>query len=77
MGRGGIATYGVPPSEDLAGVVPLQPAMTIRSAEKKKKTVEAGARVSYGLRWEASTATTIATVPIGYADGIRRRTSAA
>ena len=77
MVRVGIATYGVPPSEDLAGVVSLQPAMTIRSAVSMVKKIEAGARVSYGLRWEASETTTIATVPIGYADGIRRRTSAA
>ena len=36
------------------------------------RTVEPGERVSYGLRWEATRRTVIATVPIGYADGVRR-----
>jgi alanine racemase len=36
------------------------------------RTVEAGERVSYGHRWEAPRRTRIATLPVGYADGLRR-----
>ncbi len=34
--------------------------------------VEAGERVSYGHRWQAPRRTRIATLPVGYADGLRR-----
>ena len=36
------------------------------------KSVPAGYPVGYGHRWTSDRATTIATVPIGYADGVRR-----
>lgn len=75
MVRIGIASYGIAPDEVLSDVVQLRPAMTIRSAVAMVRTVQAGDRLSYGLRWQASETTTIATIPIGYADGIRRRTS--
>ena len=40
------------------------------------KRVPAGEGVSYGLRWSTPTERVIATVPVGYADGIRRSLSA-
>ena len=73
MVRVGIATYGIAPSPSLAGRLELRPAMTLRSEVSFAKRISAGDGVSYGLAWEASVDTTIATVPIGYADGIRRR----
>ena len=73
MVRVGIATYGVAPSPSLADRIDLRPAMTLRSEISFVKRIAAGDGVSYGLAWEAPTETTIATVPIGYADGIRRR----
>jgi alanine racemase len=36
------------------------------------RTVQAGERVSYGHRWQAPRPTRIATLPVGYADGVRR-----
>lgn len=77
MVRVGIAAYGVAPSPSLAGRVALRSAMTVRSEVSFVKRISAGDRVSYGLVWEAPTDTTIATVPIGYADGIRRRSGRA
>ncbi len=71
--RCGISVYGIPPSAALADRADLRRAMTIRSEVSMVKRIAAGERVSYGLRWEAPGPTTIATVPIGYADGIRRR----
>lgn len=75
MVRCGIAVYGVPPADALEPLASLRPAMSVRSHVSMVKTVARGERVSYGLRWEAADATVVATVPIGYADGIRRRLS--
>jgi alanine racemase len=72
MVRCGIAVYGLPPSPALDGLLPLQPVMRLRSQVSFVKRIEAGERVSYGLTWEAPCKTRVATVPIGYADGIRR-----
>ncbi len=72
MVRCGISIYGIDPDDALAGRLPLQPAMTLRSEVTFMKTISAGESVGYGHRWTAPTSTTIATVPIGYADGVRR-----
>lgn len=73
MVRCGISTYGLAPSPELEGTADLRPAMTVHSQVSMVKRVAPGTTVSYGRRWTAKTETTIATVPIGYADGIRRR----
>lgn len=74
--RLGIAMYGVPPGPlvDMAG---LRPAMTLRAALASVKRVPAGHGVSYGLTWRAPRETTIALVPVGYADGIPRTAAGA
>jgi alanine racemase len=71
--RCGIAVYGIDPSPTLAGRIDLVPAMTLRSAVSFVKRVGEGEGVSYGLRHTFTRDTTLATVPIGYADGVRRR----
>jgi alanine racemase len=71
--RCGIAAYGLTPGPQLRSFADLQPAMKVRSEVSFVKRVEAGERVSYGLAWAAPHATTVATVPIGYADGVPRR----
>jgi alanine racemase len=74
MVRVGIAVYGIPPSDDLSDAcVDLRPALTLRADVSFVKRVAAGEGVSYGSRYRPQTETTIATVPIGYADGIARR----
>ncbi|MGC7095889.1 alanine racemase [Amycolatopsis lurida] len=70
--RVGIAMYGlnpVPQRED------LRPAMTFRSSVASTKRVDAGESVSYGHTWTADAATTLALVPVGYADGVPRTLS--
>ena len=74
--RCGIAAYGVPPAPDLAGRVPLRPAMALKARVSHVKRLPAGARLSYGLRYAMPAAGTVATVPIGYADGVPRALSA-
>ena len=70
--RAGIAVYGVPPSPELDGAVPLEPAMELVSRVTAVRTVAPGESVSYGRHWWATEPTRVATVAIGYADGIQR-----
>jgi alanine racemase len=70
--RVGIAGYGlnpVPQPED------LRPAMTFRSSVALTKRVAAGEGVSYGHTWRTPQETTLALVPVGYADGVPRTLS--
>ena len=73
--RCGIAVYGIAPAPVLAGRIDLRPAMSLRAEVSLVKRVRAGESVSYGLRHEFDRDTTVATVPIGYADGVPRRLS--
>jgi alanine racemase len=70
--RCGISIYGLAPSPELASVVRVRPALKLRSEVTHVQRLRAGERVSYGQRWQTHRATTVATVPIGYADGVRR-----
>jgi len=71
--RCGIAVYGLDPSPSLAGRVALQPAMRVVSRVSHVQEVPRGDAVSYGLRRAVTADTVVATVPIGYADGVPRR----
>jgi alanine racemase len=75
--RAGIATYGVAPGPCLAERGrDLRPALTLRARVSFVKRVAAGERISYGLRHRFGRDATVATLPIGYADGVPRRLSA-
>jgi alanine racemase len=74
--RCGIAVYGVPPAPGLGGRVPLRPAMAVKARVSHVKRLPAGARLSYGLRYTMPREGTVATVPVGYADGVPRALSA-
>jgi alanine racemase len=74
--RAGIAIYGIPPVPALAGVAELRPALSLKARVSHVKTLDAGSRISYGLRYELARRATIATVPIGYADGVPRNLAA-
>ncbi len=71
--RAGIAVYGLDPLERPVRESPLRPAMTLSARVALVKHVAAGEGVSYGHAWVAETDTTLALVPIGYADGVPRR----
>jgi alanine racemase len=62
--------YGLDPSPALAGRVPLEPALSLHARVSHVKRVAAGEGISYGLRYRPAAETTIATVPLGYADGL-------
>lgn len=71
--RCGIAIYGIPPAPALAGSVALHPAVHLATEVSFVKPVAKGDGISYGLRHRVERDTTVATLPIGYADGVPRR----
>jgi alanine racemase len=72
--RSGIAIYGVSPGHAVDSLCrELRPALSLRARVSYTKRVSAGTRISYGLRHRFPVDTTVATVPIGYADGVPRR----
>ena len=76
MVRPGIATYGLQPSEEVnQRNIDLQPVMTLKSRIIHVKEVIPGFNISYGITYQTKHHTTIATVPVGYADGFNRRLS--
>ena len=70
--RVGIALYGVPPAPGLAGRLALRPALSLRARVSHVQQLPPGARVSYGLRYGLPAGGRVATVPVGYADGVPR-----
>lgn len=73
MVRPGIATYGLNPSDEInKDKADLKPVMSLKSRIIHLKKVSAGFNVSYGITYQTEKPTTIATVPVGYADGLNR-----
>ncbi len=71
--RPGIALFGVAPrvaGSPLTGE--LKPVMGVRTEIVALRGVDPGAPVGYGATWTAARATRIATIPMGYADGLSR-----
>jgi alanine racemase len=76
MVRVGIAMYGVSPGPALdAAAAPLRPVMSLSSRVAVSRRVPAGDAVSYGHTYRLGRDATIATVPVGYADGYPRSLS--
>ncbi|MGI8778223.1 MAG: alanine racemase [Acidimicrobiales bacterium] len=76
MVRCGIALYGLAPSPALVGRADLRPALSLRARVSFVKRVDAGEGISYGLRHRLARPSVVATVPIGYADGVPWRLGA-
>jgi len=72
--RPGVAVYGLSPGPQVgrAADLGLRAAMTLRADVALAKRVPAGQGVSYAHRYTTSRETTLALVPLGYADGIPR-----
>jgi alanine racemase len=72
--RAGIAVYGIAPSLELAGLCrELEPALSLRARVSHVQRLAAGEGVSYGHRAVLDRDRTVATLPLGYADGVPRR----
>jgi len=74
--RCGIGLYGYAPAPGLDGGLRLRPALALKARVTLARGVAAGDRVSYGLRYRLDADSVVATVPLGYADGVPRRLSA-
>jgi alanine racemase len=72
MVRPGLIIYGLE-SQVVSNVV--KPAMSVRGRINHVQEIDAGESVGYNLTWTASRRSRIASIPIGYADGIDRRLS--
>ena len=73
--RPGVSIYGLSPNPSQVPAEALRPAMTLRGEVLIAKRVPAGHGVSYGHTYHTSAPTTLALIPIGYADGIPRHAS--
>jgi alanine racemase len=70
--RCGIAIYGCDPMNDDPSARELEPALELSSYLAAVKLARAGDSVGYGRRFIAERDTWVATLPIGYGDGVRR-----
>lgn len=69
--RVGIVIYGMYPSDEVKKEnLPLLPVMSLKTKVTQVKTVPAGTKISYGHTFKAEKPMKIATLAIGYADGI-------
>ena len=76
MIRAGIALYGLSPfSDNRAAEFGLKPVMTAEATVVQTKRVQAGEGVSYGYLYRTPKETTLALVPVGYAEGLPRNAS--
>ncbi len=71
MARAGIVLYGYPPSSEVKADG-LTPALSLKTVVDHIKTVKAGESISYGGIFKAEHDMKVATIPIGYADGLWR-----
>jgi alanine racemase len=72
--RPGLALFGVAPT-DAGEAAVLRPVMRVRSEVIDVREIAAGDPVGYGALWRASRPSRIATIPMGYADGLSRQLS--
>ena len=73
MVRPGVSIYGLYPSgEVLKSRVDLQPALSLKARVAYVKRVQPNTGISYGRTYVTNREITVATVPVGYADGYTR-----
>lgn len=75
MVRAGLILYGHYPSSCVRRPIKLVPVMELKTVISMVKEIPAGTPVSYGGTYVTPSPKTVATVPIGYADGYPRRVS--
>ena len=75
MVRLGITIYGLFPSSELGTFFELKPALELKSKIVSLKKMPGGEKISYGGSYLTDAPTTVAVIPLGYADGYDRRLS--
>lgn len=76
MVRIGLGLYGYQPNPSHPTRADLRPSLSLKARASHVKRLPAGESLSYGLRYTLGRDATIATAPLGYADGVPRRLSA-
>lgn len=71
--RAGLALYGNGRGPSDSELGQLRPVMTLQTQVAQVRTVAPGASVSYGALFRAARTTSVAVLPLGYADGVPRR----
>jgi alanine racemase len=72
MVRPGIACYGLPPAAETPLPPDFRPALSFHSEVAQVKPLPPGTPLSYGGTFVTQRPSQIATIPVGYADGLRR-----
>ncbi|MFH1453226.1 MAG: alanine racemase [Armatimonadota bacterium] len=75
MVRPGIMLYGLYPTQKLKNVISVEPILRLKAKLISVKKITADSHVSYGMTYTASKKSSLAVVPVGYADGYSRRLS--
>ncbi len=73
--RMGITMWGLTPFCDEKNKIDLKPVMGLKARITNIHTLKKGEGISYGYTYIAQKDTKVATIPIGYADGVDRRLS--
>jgi len=68
--RPGMLLYGCLPSQDVQPMEGLEPVLSVKAKIVRMRQLEKGGFVSYGCTWQAPRDSVVATLPLGYADGI-------
>ena len=72
MVRLGVGLYGLHPSSVTRPLIDLKPVMSVHARISDVRTVPMSEGVSYGMNYRSPGSVKICTLPIGYADGLRR-----
>ncbi|MCC8014407.1 MAG: alanine racemase [Eubacterium sp.] len=72
MVRAGIILYGYYPSGEVKKTIEIKPVMSLKTHISYVKKLKAGSFISYGRTYAVKEDMTVATVPVGYADGYMR-----
>ena len=75
MVRPGIISYGVSPSADTDGILPLRPVLSLYTTVSQLREYPADLDIGYGRRFRTERPTRVAVLAIGYADGLSRTLS--
>ena len=73
--RAGIMLYGSYPAPEFLAEVKLEPVMAVKTAIVMLKMLHLGESISYGCTYSADRETSVALIPVGYADGLHRKLS--
>lgn len=73
--RPGIIQYGIMPSPNVPNILGLQPVLSLHSTVVQTQRLATGESVGYGSSYAVTRPVTLATLPVGYADGYPRSLS--